>query len=325
MSVRVIVVGSVNVDLVVAGERLPAAGETVTGGRFARHHGGKGGNQAVAAARLGAETVFVGAVGDDTFGVEAREALAVEGIGLECLLTLPDEATGVALILVDAQGENLISIAGGANRVFGPAHVRAAFDRLEPRSGDVVLVGHEIPTAATREALRLATAAGATTILNPAPADGLDRTSFGFADLVTPNRGELGRLVADEDRRVGRAVPEAGHADRAARTLLEPNSEGEGVRSAILVTLGGAGALLVPRLGSAVDLAAPKVTAIDTVGAGDTLNGALAAGLVAGMTLEDAARRSVVAASLATTSAGAREGMPTSTELAAFEDETAPR
>ena len=100
---RVIVVGSVNVDLVVTTERLPAAGETVIGGRFARHHGGKGGNQAVAAARLGARTFFIGAVGDDAFGAEAREALAAEGVDVEGLLTIPAEPTGVALILVDAR------------------------------------------------------------------------------------------------------------------------------------------------------------------------------------------------------------------------------
>src|SRR6478752_8320051 len=115
MSGRVIVVGSVNVDLVVTTERLPAPGETVIGGRFARHHGGKGGNQAVAAARLGATVAFVGAVGGDAFGVEARAALEAEGVDVGGLLTLPDEPTGVALIVVDETGENCIAVAGGAN------------------------------------------------------------------------------------------------------------------------------------------------------------------------------------------------------------------
>ena len=324
MAGRVIVVGSVNVDLVVSGERLPTPGETVSGGRFARHHGGKGGNQAVAAARLGAPTAFVGAVGDDPFGEDARAALAAEAIELDSLVTLSGTATGVALILVDARGENLISVAGGANLALTPAHVRAALERLAAGPGDVVLVGHEVTTAAAREALRIATAAGATTILNPAPADGLERTVFGLADVITPNRGELARLAAAEGRRVGRSVADAGHPERSARTLLEPNAEGDGVRRAALVTLGAAGAVLVPRTGDALDVAAPRVVAVDTVGAGDTLNGALAAGLAAGLPLDDAVRRAVAAASLATTRHGAREGMPTTAELAAFETTGAP-
>ena len=319
MTGRVIVVGSVNVDLVVSGERLPAPGETVTGGRFARHHGGKGGNQAVAAVRLGAETAFIGAVGDDAFGQEARAALAAEGISLDGLLTLAGEMTGVAVILVDATGENLISVAGGANLALTPAHVRDAMTRFLPRSGDVVLVGHEIPTTAAREALRLGSDAGATTILNPAPAGGLDRATFGLADLLTPNRGELMQLVGAEGRRIGRSSPAADRPEHGAGTLLDHNAEGPGVRSAVLVTLGPAGAMLLRAGGVALDLAAPRVTPIDTVGAGDTLNGALAAGLAAGTSIEDASRRAVVAASLATTRSGAREGMPTSAELATFQ------
>src|SRR5262245_21093026 len=121
---RVVVVGSVNVDLVVHGERLPAPGETVTGGTLGRFHGGKGGNQAVAAARLGADVVFVGAVGDDDLGTEALAALRADGVGVEHVARIAGTATGIALILVDAAGENLISVASGANRALGPARVR---------------------------------------------------------------------------------------------------------------------------------------------------------------------------------------------------------
>ena len=145
MSSRVIVVGSVNIDLVATADRLPAPGETVTGARFSRHHGGKGGNQAVAAARLGAETAFVGAVGDDAFGEEARAALAAEGIDLTAIRTVPGP-TGVALILVDGRGENLIAVASGANALLTADDVLEAFVALAPAAGDVVLVGHEIPT-----------------------------------------------------------------------------------------------------------------------------------------------------------------------------------
>ncbi|MEA2653503.1 MAG: ribokinase, partial [Chloroflexota bacterium] len=192
MSGRVIVVGSVNVDLVVTTERLPGPGETVIGGRFAQHHGGKGGNQAVAAARLGATTVFVGAVGGDAYGAEARAALEGEGVDIRGLETLALESTGVALIVVAAGGENTIAVAGGANAALDSVEVRAALRRLALTPADVVLVGHEIRTGATHEALRLARLAGATSILNPAPADGLARWTIALADIVTPNEGELG-------------------------------------------------------------------------------------------------------------------------------------
>ncbi len=305
MSGRVIVVGSVNIDLVVAVARLPRPGETVIGGRFERHHGGKSGNQAVAAARLGATTAFVGAVGGDAFGEEARLALQAEGIDIEGLATIATEATGVALILVDAGGENSIAVAGGANEALRAVDVRAALESLSPRPGDVLLVGHEIPTPSTHEALRLGRHAGATTILNPAPADGLDPATLALADILTPNRGELGTLAGET------AVDVAGPADRVARTLLDRHS-----LRAILVSLGAEGAVLVERERSTI-LPALTVRVVDSVGAGDTLNGALAASLAAGLPLADAARRAVRAASLAVTRAGAREGMPTAAELQA--------
>ena len=300
MSGRVIVVGSVNIDLVVAVARLPGPGETVIGGRFARHHGGKGGNQAVAAARLGIETAFVGAVGNDMFGAEARAALAGEGIDLRGLVRIDDQATGVALILVDTSGENSIAVAGGANVALRPDQVREALAVLRPRSGDVMLVSHEIPTAATREALRLGRAARAITILNPAPASDLGPATLSLADMLTPNRGELAALAGD-----------AGSLDGAARALLERVS-----LRAILVSLGGDGALLVEAEGSTT-LRAATVKVVDSVGAGDTLNGALAAGLAGGLSLAEAAMRAVTAASLAVTRAGAREGMPSAAELQA--------
>ena len=299
MSGRVIVVGSVNVDLVVTTERLPGPGETVIGGRYAQHYGGKGGNQAVAAARLAATTAFIGAVGEDVFGTEARSALEAEGVDVRGLATVPGESTGVALIVVDAAGENSIAVASGANAVLGSVQVRAALRRLQLTSDDVVLVGHEIRTGATHEALRFARLAGARTILNPAPADGLARWTLELADILTPNEGELAKLVAGEGR------PSA----RAKRLLGEHPG-----RRAALVSLGAKGAVLV--VGRVVrDIPAPMVDVVDTVGAGDALNGALAAGLAAGLDLPEAARRAVVAASLAATRAGAREGMPTAAEL----------
>jgi ribokinase len=300
MSGRVIVVGSVNVDLVVATEHLPGPGETVIGGRFSRHHGGKGGNQAVAAARLGASTIFVGAVGGDDFATEARAALEADGVDVSGLATIPDESTGVAFIVVDADGENSIAVASGANAALSSVQVRAAFARLVLTAADVVLVGHEIRTGATHEALRLARQAGARTILNPAPAEGLAPWTLALADVLTPNEGELATLAGDE----------GGPAARAKRLLgAEPGAR------AVLVSLGANGAMLVVDAAAARSFPVHKVAVVDTVGAGDTLNGALAAGLAAGLDLPEAARRAVVAASLAVTREGARNGMPTAAEL----------
>jgi len=317
VSGRVLVVGSVNVDLVVQGERLPAPGETVLGGTFSRFHGGKGGNQAVASARLGVPVMLVAALGDDEFGATARAALAREGIGTDVLVTLDHTATGVALILVDSKAENMISVAPGANAGLTELHVRTALGRLAPHTGDVLLVTHEIPTEAAREALRLGRAGGAWTVLNPAPAGGLDRAVLELADVLTPNRGELARLVADDAKRTGRAAAVPEDPVRAAKLLLEATGDGSTGTQALLVTLGSTGAVLVRRNAPPVELKAPKVKAVDATGAGDALNGALAAALAVGLDLEMACRRAVVAASLSVTRAGAREGMPPAAELTA--------
>ncbi len=299
MNGRVIVVGSVNVDQVITVDRMPGPGETVTGGRYEQHHGGKGGNQAVAAARLGAAVVFVGAVGTDAIGRSARDALATEGIDLSHLIELDAETTGVALILVDRAGENRIAVAGGANMALDSVQVREALKRLALTKDDVVLVGHEIRTGATHEALRLGRIAGATTILNPAPAGGLEGPTLDLADILTPNRGELVTLAG-----------EAGKPGKLAKRLLG-RVTGE---RAVIVSLGAEGALLVRRDGTTA-IPTLAVDVVDTVGAGDALNGALAAGLAAGLDLEAAAHRAVAASGLAVTKAGAREGMPTPQEL----------
>ena len=233
---------------------------------------------------------------------------------------LDGQATGVALILVDANGENLIAVAPGANAAVTEAQVRDALGALEPAPGDVVLVVHEIPTGPARAALRLARERGATTVFNPAPASGLDRAILALADVLTPNRGELASLATGAARRSGRTTTGVEDPIRAARTLLDATSEGPGVGHAILVSLGAAGAVLVQRDGPTLDIASPPVIAVDATGAGDTLNGALAAGLAGGLDLETAARRAVVAASLSVTRAGAREGMPTEAELEAAID-----
>ncbi len=297
---RVVIVGSVNVDLVVIAPRLPGPGETVTGGDVARHQGGKGANQAVAAARLGAEVAFVGAIGADDFGAAARAALEAEGIATAHLASV-DRPTGVALIVVDEHAENLIAVAPGANAALTAPAVDDALAALAIGRGDVVLACREIPPAAVRAALGAARRAGAIAILNPAPADGLDAATLALADVLTPNAAELAVLAG------------SGPPAEAARSLLRGGPAGR----AAVVTLGAAGALVVRDAGPELALPALPVTPVDTTGAGDAFNGALAASLAAGHALADAARRAIVAGGLATTRQGARGGMPTAAELAA--------
>jgi ribokinase len=329
MSGRVIVVGSVNVDLVVRAPRLPSPGETVTGGDFERHQGGKGGNQAIACARLGHPTLFVGAVGDDPFATEARGALAVEHVDVSRLFTIPGRSTGVAVIMVDARGENLIGVAAGANADLEPAMVAEALGRLGPLAGDVVMASNEVPTASVREALRVGRAAGATTILNPAPAGGLDADLLRLADVMTPNRTELA-ILAGHVLGPAAEVEVGGDPVGVARRLvgaLRPPDGGEA--PAIVVTLAAAGARIVRVAPDGSDLPvvevpAPVVEAVDSTGAGDAFNGALAVAIAERRTLDDACRRAVAAGALATTKAGAREGMPTARRLREFLGEPEP-
>jgi ribokinase len=281
-SPRVVVVGSINVDLVVAVASLPAAGETVAGGRFARHGGGKSANQAVAAARLGASVSLVGAVGDDEMGVSAVEELSAEGIDVAAVSRV-SEPTGVALIVVDSAGENQIAVASGANAAL-------VVDSLDLDGEGVVLLCNEVSEEVVVAAARAAADAGWRVILNPAPARPLPDVPLA---VLTPNASEAAQLTGFED-------PEA-----AARALVEQTG------AAVLVTLGAAGALLLEPGGSPVRLPATRVDVVDTTGAGDTVNGALAAELAAGRSLEDAARFALTAAALSTRAEGARGGMPT--------------
>jgi len=285
VSAHVIVVGSINADLVVRAERLPGPGETVAGGEFSRHGGGKGANQAVAAARMGARVTLVGAVGDDDLGAEALEALAAEGIDVSAVSRLAGVPTGVALIAVSADGENQIAVASGANAALDPdavaAAVRAAGDGL-------VLVNHEVSEAVV---LAGASAAPGVVVLNPAPARPLADELCALGPLLTPNASEAAEISGDRD-------PEA-----AARALAERTG------APVLVTIGADGVLLLDG-GGAERLPAPAVEVVDTTGAGDTFNGALAAELAAGADLRAAAVVAVAAASLSTRAAGARDGMP---------------
>ncbi len=285
---RVVVVGSINADLVVGVEALPGPGETVAGGRFARWGGGKGANQAVAAARLGASVSLVGAVGDDAFGADALRELADEGVDVGGVVRV-GVPTGVALIVVDASGENQIAVAAGANAELTAERVRAAF----AGGGDaaaVVLLGHEVPQDAVVAGAEAAIAAGWRVVLNPAPAREIHPDVLSAHPILTPNASEAAQLTGERDPEV------------AARALAARSG------APVLVTLGAEGALLLD--GGVERIPAPRVDAVDTTGAGDTVNGALAAELAAGRELRDAVRFALAAAALSTRAEGARGGMP---------------
>ena len=189
---RVIVVGSINLDLVLCMPRLPRAGETVTGGTLARHHGGKGANQAVAAARVGADTHVVGAVGEDD-GQDSLSALAAEGVDIGGVARLPGEHTGHAVVIVDGSGENQIAVAPGANAAVAPGHVRRCLGALALTGKDVVVLSFELMDAPLLEAAFAARKAGAALVINPAPARECDPVLLRGA-ILTPNRHELAAL-----------------------------------------------------------------------------------------------------------------------------------
>jgi ribokinase len=296
MGGHVVVIGSINVDLVVAVDRLPAPGETVLGGRFAIHDGGKGANQAVAAARVGARVTMIGAVGADAYGQRSRAALEGEGIDVSGVRTVEGMPTGVALIAVGPRGENQIVVAPGANE----AVELDAADHELVASADLVLTNHEIPAAAALDALRTADAAGVTAILNPAPAHALSADVLALRAILTPNEHEL--VVA-----IGNDVTDAALDELAARH-----------HGPIIVTQGPAGALLVHGDRRARFEGHPVTGAVDTTGAGDAFNGVLAAWLAEGHSLDEAIAAANAAGALSVAAAGARDGMPSREPLLAL-------
>ena len=302
MSANVVVIGSLNVDLVVTADRLPRPGETVLGGQFWVHDGGKGANQAVAAARMGVRVSMIGAVGADPHGERAVASLAAEGIDTSRIRRLDAEATGVALIAIGPRGENQIVVAPGANALLE----LDAEDRALIGDANVMLTNHEIPPSATIDALRTAHAAGVTAILNPAPARALQSEVLALGPILTPNEHEL--IVA-----IGNDVTETALDELAARH-----------RGPVIVTQGPAGAVLAE--GDARDRfagwLAPQV--VDTTGAGDTFCGVLAAWLAEGRLLGESIEAANAAGALSVTAVGARTGMPTREALEAFMRE-APR
>jgi ribokinase len=296
---RVVVLGASLMDMNMRLGRLPTPGETRLGHAFFTMPGGKGANQAVAARRAGAEVAFLTAIGDDAHGKAIRDNLFGEGIDLRHASMLRGEASGVALILVGDDGENLIGVSMGANAKIDPMVIDDLPPEVFPPQG-VFLASLEIPLPAVIRAVERAQAAGMTVVLNPAPAvEGLAESGLlARVDVLTPNRSEAEALAS---------LLFAAGADAAH--LAESIRSGGGPR-AVVMTLGAAGCLIAQESGCTA-IAALPVEVVDTVGAGDGFSANLAAALADGLPLVDAARRANAAAALAVTRPGAQGGLPT--------------
>ncbi|NKF27503.1 MULTISPECIES: ribokinase [unclassified Pseudomonas] len=302
MSTNVVVIGSLNMDLVTRAPRLPRGGETLIGHSFATVSGGKGANQAVAAARLGAKVSMVGCVGNDAYGVQLREALLAEQIDCQAVSVVED-SSGVALIVVDDNSQNAIVIVAGANGSMTPAVI----DRFDAvlQAADVIICQLEIPDATVGHALKRGRELGKTVILNPAPASRpLPADWFAAIDYLIPNESEAAALS-------GLPVDSLATAEKAAAHLM---SLGAGK---VIITLGAQGSLFANGMGYQ-HFPAPKVKAVDTTAAGDTFVGGFAAALAAGKTEAEAIRFGQIAAALSVTRAGAQPSIPTTSDVQAF-------
>ena len=299
---RIIVIGSANMDLVVRCERIASPGETVLGGQFVTASGGKGANQAVAAARLGAEVVFVGRVGSDAFGKQLTSAMEGDGILTDHVIRDAQYPTGVALICVDAQGQNAITVAPGANNQVSQDDVMAAREAIA--AADAVIIQLEIPLATVTFAVGLAHSLRTRVILNPAPIrleEPLPADLLRQIDVLIPNAHEAANLL-------GYPSPKS-HDMRAIARMLHERSQAN-----VVVTLGSEGCLLATEAGCQ-HVAALPVTPIDTTAAGDCFTGALAVALCEGHSLAEAVVFATRAAALSVTRFGAQPSLPTRSEL----------
>lgn len=301
---NIVVIGSSNTDMVVKTSHLPIGGETVLGGDFFMNAGGKGANQAVAAARYGNRVVFVAKTGDDLFGAQVREQMKQDGIITDYVFVDKEHPSGVALITIDKDAENCIVVASGANMYLSPEDIDKAADEI--RSADVVLMQLECPTQTVAYAAHMAAQAGVPVILNPAPApvEPLSTELMQDLYLITPNRSEASRISGIE-------VTNMESAQRAAKAIYDM-----GPRN-VIITLGSEGSLIYD--GSMfMRVEAMKVEAVDTTAAGDTYNGVLASVIAEGKSLIEAAGEANIAGAISVTRLGAQPAAPTREEINAM-------
>jgi ribokinase len=296
---KILVVGSSNTDMIVRVPRIPLPGETVLGDQFATAAGGKGANQAVAAARAGGAVTLIACLGSDMFGQRASEGFVKEGIDTQHVARNPRSTSGVALIFVSADGQNSIAVAPGANALLSPAHVRRAAGAF--RGASALLMQLETPLRTVAEAATLAWRQGVPVILNPAPAQDLPDTLLRRVWILTPNESEASALS-------GLMVRDEATAAKAAAKLRQRGA------SAVIVTMGARGALVVDAQTHQL-VGGFNVKAVDTTAAGDVFNGALAVALGEGQSLLDAARFANAAAAISVTRHGAQPSAPGRREI----------
>jgi ribokinase len=299
MSVKIIVAGSMNMDMVVKTSHIPQPGETVLGGTFFMNPGGKGANQAIAVARLGAEVAFIGKIGDDIFGRQSSQLFEDEGVDIAGLVADEDQPSGIALITVDEKGENSIVVAPGANARLYPEDVERSFENYP--DAQILLVQLEIPLDTVQFAAELAKKQGIKVILNPAPANKSVPDFYKLIDIITPN-------VTEAEMLTGVKITDSDSALVAAKKLRS-----FGVPT-VIITLGSSGAILLDGEDFHY-IDAPKVTAVDTTAAGDVFNGALAVAISEGKPLSEATAFACKAASIAVTKLGAQASIPYRNEV----------
>lgn len=302
MANRIVVVGSSNTDMIIQAARIPRPGETIIGGEFTMAAGGKGANQAVAAARAGGAVTFVARVGEDVFGEQAVKGFVADGINVDHVTRDKQAPSGVALIFVAADGENSIGVASGANGRVSADDVRAAAGAIT--GADVLVMQLETPLEAVQAAAELAAAQGVRVILNPAPAQPLDEKLLAYVSVLTPNETEAELLT-------GIKVDSETSAARAAEALRKKGVD------MVIVTLGAKGVFVLCDEFSGAVSGFP-VKAVDTTAAGDVFNGALAVAMAEKRPLVDAIRFANAAAALSVTKLGAQPSAPTRAEIEAF-------
>lgn len=300
---KIIVIGSSNTDMVIKTSRLPVPGETLLGGTVMMNPGGKGANQAVAAARLRGKVIFVAKTGNDIFGKQCVELLENEGINALYMFSDMNNPSGLALITVDAFGENCIVVASGANMSLSPEDVQQVEKEMQP--GDIVLMQLEIPLATVEYVSRIAQEKGLRLILNPAPAQALPPSLMKRLYAITPNRIEA-EIIS------GIKVVDWESAERAAKEINQKGVE------IVIITLGAEGALIMEG-GNYHRIPATKVETIDTTAAGDVFNGALCVAIIEGKTIVESVEFACKASALATTQMGAQSSIPYRNEVEKLE------